>query len=109
MRIFLSTRLKQLRKDKRLTQSQVAKRVGVTRSMISSYETDIRCPSFDILVSLSRLYGVTVDYLLTMDDKKYLDITGLSDQEISVISDMVSLLRTSKTEQKEYTPMREVI
>ena len=40
-----SIRLKQLRKDKHLTQEQVGRRIGVTASMVSSYETDIRLPS----------------------------------------------------------------
>lgn len=42
--VDFSQRLKQLRKDKHLTQAQVAKRIGVTASMVSSYETDIRLP-----------------------------------------------------------------
>ena len=59
-----SQRLKKLRQDKHLTQAQVAARVGVTASMVSSYETDIRLPSFEVMVRLSDLFGVTVDYLL---------------------------------------------
>ena len=42
--VDFSQRLKQLRKDKHLTQAQVAQLVGVTPSMVSSYETDIRLP-----------------------------------------------------------------
>ena len=41
-----SQRLKQLRRDRHLTQAQVAKRIGVTAAMVSSYETDIRLPSY---------------------------------------------------------------
>ncbi len=62
--VDFSQRLKQLRLDKHLTQAQVAGRVGVTASMISSYETDIRLPSFEVMVRLADLFGVTVDYLL---------------------------------------------
>ena len=67
MTVYFSVRLKELRTQKRLTQNQVAERVGVTRSMISSYETDIRYPSYDILVKLARMFGVTTDYLLCME------------------------------------------
>lgn len=42
--VEFSQRLKQLRKEKHLTQAQVAERIGVTASMVSSYETDIRTP-----------------------------------------------------------------
>ena len=39
--VDFSLRLKQLRLDKHMTQAQVAERIGVTASMVSSYETDI--------------------------------------------------------------------
>ena len=62
--VDFSQRLKKLRVDKHLTQAQVAKRVGVTASMVSSYETDIRLPSYDVMMRLADLFGVSVDYLL---------------------------------------------
>ena len=62
--VEFSQRLKQLRKEKHLTQAQVAERIGVTASMVSSYETDIRLPSYEVLVKIATLFGVTVDYML---------------------------------------------
>ena len=91
--VDFSQRLKQLRKGKRLTQEQVAQRIGVTASMVSSYETDIRLPSYEVLIKIANLFGVTVDYLLCLDDKRFLDISSLSDEEAAVICDMVNLLK----------------
>lgn len=91
--VDFSQRLKQLRKDKHLTQAQVAQLVGVTPSMVSSYETDIRLPSYDVLVRLADVFGVTVDYLLCRQDKRFLDISALSDKQAAVICDMVELLK----------------
>lgn len=88
-----SQRLKQLRKDKHLTQAQVAKRIGVTASMVSSYETDIRLPSYDVLVRIADVFGVTVDYLLCRQDKRFLDISELNDEEAAVVCGMVDLLK----------------
>lgn len=88
-----SQRLKKLRTDKHLTQAQVAKRVGVTASMVSSYETDIRLPSYDVMISLADLFGVTVDYLLGREEKRFLDISELTDAEAAVVCDMVNILR----------------
>ncbi len=88
--LYFSVRLRQLRADKRLTQGQVAERVGVTRSLISSYETDIRLPSYDILVKLAALFGVTTDYLLTMEERRYLDISGLTDAQASAVTEIVN-------------------
>ena len=90
--VDFSQRLKHLRKAKHFTQGQVADRIGVTASMVSSYETDIRLPSYEVLIKIARLFGVTVDYLLCLEDKRFLDISGLTDEEASVICDMVNLL-----------------
>lgn len=109
MMLDFSMRLKQLRIDKRLTQAQVAKRVGVTRSMISSYETDIRYPSNDILKSLCRLFGVSSDYLLCIDDRRLLDITDLTEREATAVIEMVNVLMATKSKQKEFMQMREVV
>ena len=91
--VDFSQRLKQLRNDKHLTQAQVAERVGVTASMVSSYETDIRLPSFEVMVRIADLFGVTVDYLLCRKDKRFLDISDLTDEEASVVCSMVEVLK----------------
>jgi transcriptional regulator with XRE-family HTH domain len=106
--LYFSTRLRQLRTDKHLTQYQVAERVGVTRAMISSYETDIRLPSFDILVKLAAMFGVTTDYLLTMEERRYLDISGLTDREAAAVVEMVSLLMRNRQGQSEPKHILEV-
>lgn len=91
--VEFSRRLKRLRKDKHMTQAQVAQRIGVTASMVSSYETDIRLPSYEVLIRLADVFGVTVDYLLCRQDKRFLDISELSDDEAAVVCSMVELLK----------------
>lgn len=99
MVVCLSVRLRELRTNKKLTQAQVAQYVGVTRGVISAYETDIRQPSYDILTRLALLYGVTTDYLLCMEEKRYLDISGLSDREAAAVCEMVNLFLQNKTKE----------
>lgn len=91
--VDFSQRLRQLRKDKHLTQAQVAQRIGVTTSMVSSYETDIRLPSYEVMVRIADVFGVTVDYLLCRQEKRFLDISELSDEEAAVVCDMVEILK----------------
>ena len=50
-----SDKLRILREAKHLTQLQVANRVGVSKAMISAYETASKAPSIDVLIRLSRL------------------------------------------------------
>ena len=94
--VEFSQRLKQLRTTKHLTQGQVADRIGVTASMVSSYETDIRLPSYEVLIRIANLFGVTVDYLLCLQDKRHLDISSLTDEEAAVVCDMVNLLQNRR-------------
>lgn len=92
----ISVRLKQLRMEKGLTQAQVAKRICVTRSALAAYESGARCPSYDVLVSLSYLYMVSTDYLLCKEERRFIDVSGLNDEECAAIVHMVSLLLQPK-------------
>lgn len=100
MIIDLSVRLRQLRLDKRLRQDQVAQLVGVSKGAISAYETDIRQPSYDVLIRLANLYRVSTDYLLGRTDDRTLDISGLSTHEAAMISELVASM-TAKNKKLE--------
>lgn len=59
----------------------------------SSCKTDIRQPSFEVMPRIPVLFGVTVDCLLCREDKRFLDISALSDQEAAVVCGMVEILK----------------
>ena len=59
----------------------------------SSCKTDIRQPSFEVMPRISVLFGVTVDCLLCREDKHFLDISALSDQEAVAVCGMVEILK----------------
>lgn len=94
--VDFSQRLKQIRRDKHLTQAQVAARIGVTPSMVSSYETDIRLPSYEVLLRIADMFGVSVDFLLGRQERRMLDISDLSDEEAAIVCDMVEILKKRK-------------
>ena len=84
-------RLKELRENKKLSQTQVAKRLSLTRSSVSGYENNISVPSIEVLSKMA-LYGTTTDYILGIDNRKVIVLDGLTDREAAVIQDMVSML-----------------
>ena len=96
--VNISSRLKKLRIDSKLTQIQVAERIGVVDSVISSYESGARYPSLNNIIKLAALYHVSVDYLLGLDHHKMLDVDGLNDEEINVLVQMLDILRSRKSE-----------
>lgn len=97
--VDMSKKLKELRIDMELTQGQIAKRIGVTSSIISAYENGIRQPSYDSLIKLAYLYGVSSDYLLGISDRKAVEpknlvsLEGLSPAKISLVKQLISELR----------------
>ena len=85
--------LKELRTQNGLTQLQLATRLGVTKSVVSFYERQERTPSPDILRKLAAVFHVSSDFLLGIDTVKRLDISGLDDNDIQLVSKLVDSLR----------------
>ena len=93
MNMNMGDKLKSLRIEKKLTQKQIADRIGLAISAVSSYESGTRYPSYDVLVKLARIFHVSTDYLLGMSDTRSIDVTGLNDAEIALVSQLVEMLR----------------
>lgn len=91
--VNMGEKLKTLRIEKKLTQKQVADRIGVAISAVSSYESGARYPTYDTLLKLSRIYHVSTDYLLGVTKQRNIDVSDLGNEEIEVISQLVDLLR----------------
>ena len=60
-------RLKEVRKKKGLTQTELGDLIGVGKSEICCYERELRNPSLEALTDLMYIFGVSADYLLGMD------------------------------------------
>lgn len=65
----MDNRIKDLREDRDLTQTQVAKAIGITQRKYSYIETGTQQLTDEILVKLAKFYDVTVDYILKLSDK----------------------------------------
>ena len=63
-------RLKELRKDRKETQEDIANMLGVDRTTYSKYESGASEPSFEILLKLSQIFNVSTDYLLGRTEQK---------------------------------------
>ncbi len=61
----IGKRISMYRKQKNLTQEELASRLGVSPQAVSKWENDMACPDISLLPQLSKLLGVSVDTLLT--------------------------------------------
>ncbi|MCI5892765.1 MAG: helix-turn-helix transcriptional regulator [Clostridiales bacterium] len=90
---MLNQRIKELRNGLNISQVDLGKKLGVTKQCISNWENDNIQPSIDMLIKISKFFGVSTDYLLGIDSKKTLDVSMLSDDQAShirlIISDII--------------------
>ena len=63
-----STRLKELRKSKKLNQSETGKIAGITSKQIQRYETNESEPTLSVLLALADYFDVSLDYLVGRSD-----------------------------------------
>ena len=82
-------RLAKLREKKRLSQSQLAERLGITKSMVSAYENSARMPSYAVLLRIAGMFNVSLDYLLGMENQVTFRTEGLSESQIAIIMDII--------------------
>ena len=87
--VAIGDRIKMLRNARKMTQSEFAERLGVTKSAVSSYENGSRLPSYDVLIKMARIFKVSVDNLLGHDKKIAIDATGLTQEQINIIQEIV--------------------
>ena len=64
----MGVRIKQLRKEKGMTQTDLAMTLNVTKGTVSTWETNSRTPSFDTLNALSDLFERRLDYIMGRSD-----------------------------------------
>lgn len=63
-------RLKELRKEKNITQIKLAMELNMSQNTISRYETGERQAGYDELIKIADYFNVSIDYLLGRTDKK---------------------------------------
>ena len=67
MDCLISKRIYELRKDKNISQSTLAKEIGVTQKAIDFWEKGINEPKASYIIKLAKFFGVTTDYLLGLE------------------------------------------
>lgn len=86
-------RLRLLRQSKGLTQKQLALQLGLSKSIVSSYENGFRYPSYDILIKIASTFSTTTDYLLGVGHSELIDISGLSIDDRQILLSLVNRLK----------------
>lgn len=93
---MIADKIKLLREKSNMTQAELARRLGVTRSGVNAWEMGITTPSTQYVMELSLLFKVSTDYLLDMPLNATVSVDGLSDREIASIVEIIECYRQLK-------------
>lgn len=89
---MIADRIKQLREQRGLTQAELAKQLGITRSSVNAWEMGISVPSTQYIVELAHLFKASTDYLLCVDAAT-INISGLTEEDIQLLHGIIAHLR----------------
>ena len=88
-------RIKALREARGWTQAELARRMNMTRNGINSWEQGLSMPSPPSLVDLARLFSVSTDYLLGVENYSAVNVTGLNEADVALLAQLADRLRES--------------
>lgn len=91
--VLLGNRIRELRTKYNLTQADLAKQVGVSKATITAYESDLRQPSYDVLIKLANTFKVSIDSLLLNRSEFVMDISSLEAEQIKQVENYIKYLK----------------
>ena len=86
-------RIKALREARGWTQAELARRMNMTRNGINSWEQGLSMPSPPSLVDLAKLFSVSTDYLLGVENHSTVNVTGLNEEDVALLAQLADRLR----------------
>lgn len=96
-------RIKQLREEKHFSQQQLADKLSVTQSSVSKYEIGLAEPDMKSIIIMTKLFGVSADYLLGISDSRInVSASDLKEDEMLILRDFRRLNSTDKEKAQAY-------
>ncbi len=89
----LGQKVKRLRESREWSQADLARKAGVTKSAISTYELGLRTPSADVVCAFAKAFGVSADYLLGIAERRTVEVEGLSERDEVLVRELVASLK----------------
>ncbi|MBQ3482850.1 MAG: helix-turn-helix transcriptional regulator [Clostridia bacterium] len=93
MILNIADRIKYLRDKADLTQTDLARALGISRSAVNSWEMSLSTPSLSNIVEMTKIFHINADYLLGANDKIFADITELSNEEREIVLRLIECLK----------------
>ena len=88
----IGNKIRYLRDKSGFTQTYLAKRLGISRSAVNSWEMALSSPSLANILEMTQIFHVNADYLISSSDKLLVDITSLTNDEQEIILKLINCL-----------------
>ena len=92
---MVADRIKDLREENRMTQSDLARKLSITRASVNAWEMGISVPSTQYIVELAGIFNVSTDYLLDVAPSASINISGLTEADVRIVYALIGHLRKS--------------
>ncbi len=92
--------IKKLREQAGYSQSDVAKKLGISRSSVNAWEMGISTPITPYIIELARLFHISSHYLLGMKNQRTIVLDNYSDSEIEILYKLVKYFDEQKTKKE---------
>lgn len=89
----LCQRIAELRAQSGLTQSELARRLDVTRSSVNAWELGFATPQLKHIIEMAGIFNTTVDGMLNSTSRVMIDITDLNEKEQQLVYNLVDCLK----------------
>ncbi len=93
---MLSDMIKNLRENARFSQSQLAKKLDVTRSSVNAWEMGLSTPTTHYIVELAKLFHVSTDYILGLDKTRTIILDGYTEEQIELLYKLINYFDKQK-------------
>ncbi len=96
MRHSIADKIRYLRDKAGMTQTDLAKKLGISRSAVNSWEMSLSSPSLMNIIEMTEIFHVSADYLLSTTDKMLVDISSLSNEEKEILFKLLTYFESNK-------------
>lgn len=90
--IGIGDRIRKQRRKRRMSQKQLADRLCITQSTVSSYEANRALPSIEALYQLAIIFDCTTDYLLDLDNRRFIYVDNITPRQEEAVRRLVDAI-----------------
>lgn len=88
-------RLRELRVKHKMSQEELGRRVDRSKSVISSYENNLKMPPLAILIDMAHIFNVSLDYMVGIDKEAMVSIESLNTSQQNLVQTIILELKDS--------------